>query len=48
MAMKGTSLLSQELRLSAAPAGGKGSILNLELSFPHAMWCGQKKKKEGS
>ena len=49
MTMKGTSLLGQELRLSAAPARGKDSILDLELSFPHAMWCGKKKKKkEGS
>ena len=46
MTMKGTSLLGQELRLSAAPAGGKDSILDLELSFPHAMWCGKKKKKK--
>ena len=46
MTMKGTSLLGQELRLSAAPARGKDSILDLELSFPHAMWCGKKKKKK--
>ena len=42
---KGTSLAVQCLRICTSTAGGTGSIPGWGTKVPHAVWCGQKKKK---
>ena len=42
----GTSLVVQWLRLRASDAGGVGSIPGRRTKIPHAVRCGQKKKKK--
>ena len=42
----GNSLAVQWLRLHVPDAGGMGLIPGRGTKIPHAMWCGQKKKKE--
>ena len=42
----GTSLVAQWLRLCTSTEGGAGSIPGGETKIPHAMWHGQKKKKQ--
>ena len=41
----GTSLVVQWLRLQTSIAGGMGSIPGLGIKIPHAIWHGQKKRK---
>ena len=41
-----TSLGVQRLRLCASNAGDAGSIPGQGTKIPHAVWCGQKKKKK--
>ena len=36
----------QWLRLQASNAAGVGSIPERRTKIPHAVWCGQKKKKD--
>ena len=38
----------QWLRLQASNAAGVGSIPERRTKIPHAVWCGQKKKKKDS
>ena len=40
-----TSLAVQWLRFHASNAGGMGSIPDLGIKIPHAMWPSKKKKK---
>ena len=42
----GTSLVVQWLRLHASNTGGLGSIPGWGAKILHAVWCGQKKKKD--